>query len=230
MCSKDLRAFGSLYFQKEPLDQPNWNLCSLTEDLLIHDRNVHACCRFRSSIYSLSGGGAYASRSAAVGLPLFLHASHSRSRQSGEITEICNNSPCLWQGSLLEVNQTPWGCESTQHTSGPQQPHSGIVPFTFNHPPTPWGCISWVLNPEKAAPPLGCSPQFYIISIPLGNLSFIQLLHVIVIVNQVPAGTASPPPPPPTALCHTQVNGSSSQFVKHSSITQVNCICSIYYK
>ena len=58
---------------------------------MIHDRNVHACCRFWSSIYSLSGGCAHASRSTAVGLPLLLHASHSGSRQSGEITVICNN-------------------------------------------------------------------------------------------------------------------------------------------
>ena len=68
---------------------------------MIHDRNVHACCRFWSSIYSLSGGCAHASRSTAVGLTLLLHASHSGSRQSGEIMVICNNVKQITKPSVF---------------------------------------------------------------------------------------------------------------------------------
>lgn len=78
------RAFCSLNFQNEPLVQPNQRHCSLTKDVCI-------CCRFGTSIYRLSRGGTHAPSSTAVGLALLLHASHSGSRQSGEITEICSN-------------------------------------------------------------------------------------------------------------------------------------------
>ena len=76
-----------------------------------------------------------------------------------------------------------------------------------------------MLNPVKAAPPLRCSPQVYVIGISLHNMSFVSHIGIVacyLTINQVPAGVAALTP---SCLVYPSSRLTVTKFFgKHSSL------------